>query len=162
MKPSSTVRIPVQEDCQCGSFTLGWRKYPVRITHLNIEFFTAQIEQKIAKKFKVSKFGILRFQDAEWRVEIMSKWVRQDGYIELELKQLEELVTQRVDRASLLARNRSQKLITSDPLLPLAVFMAVFTAFLILPGLGGRWGTSSFIVQWAENCFQAVRKLLRT
>jgi len=155
------LRIPVVKGYQCGSLSLGWRKYPVRITQMNSAFFTAQIEPKIAKKLKVSKVGLLRFQDADWRVEIISKWIRQDGCIELELQLIEEIFAQRVDRASLLVQSRSRKLITNDPILPLAIFFATVIAFFVMPGFGGRGGTSSLIVRWAENCFQVVRTILQ-
>ncbi|MFN9984838.1 MAG: hypothetical protein ACK52S_04735 [Pirellula sp.] len=161
MTPTSAVRIAVVAGYQCGSLKLGWRKYPVRITQMNSVSFTALIEPKIATKIKVSKVGILRFQDADWRVSVISKWVRQDGSIELELQLIEELFRPRVDKAPLLSRNRTRNLMLTDPLLPLAIFFAIFVTFLVMPGFGGRWGTSSLIVQWAEDCFRAVRTVFR-
>lgn len=161
MKVTSAVRIAVVDGYQRGSLKLGWWKYPVRITQMNSVSFTAEIAPKIATKFKVSKVGLLRFQDTDWRVSIISKWVRPDGSIELELELLEELFRQRVEKAPLLAKNRTRNLMLTDPLLPLAIFFAVFLTFLVMPGFGGRWGTSSFIVQWAEDCFRAVRTVFR-
>jgi hypothetical protein len=161
MNPTNSARIAVIEGYQLGSFKLGWRWYSVRITQMNSVSFTAQIDPKIAAKFQVSKVGILRFQDADWRVSIISKWVREDGLIELELQLIEELFKQQVEKASLLAKNRQRNLILSDPLLPLVIFFGIFITFLVMPGFGGRWGTSNLIVQWVEDCFGAIRTVFR-
>jgi len=162
MKQTPAVRIAVVDGYQRGSLRMGWRRYPVRITQMNSVSFTAQIEPKVAGKFNVSKVGVLRFQDTDWQIAIISKWVRQDGLIELELQIVQEFFKQNIDKAPLLAKNRTRNLMLTDPLLPLAIFFAIFLTFLVMPGFGGRWGTSSLIVQWTEDCFRVVRTLLRS
>ena len=161
MSSTNLARIAVVEGYQRGSIKLGWGWYSVRITQMNSVSFTAQIEPKIAAKFQVSKVGLLRFQDADWRVSIISKWVREDGLIELELQLVEELIKQQVEKASLLTKSRERNLMQGDPLLPLVIFFGIFITFLVMPGFGGRWGTSNIIVQWVEDCFRTIRALFR-
>ncbi|MBM3967896.1 MAG: hypothetical protein FJ308_23005 [Planctomycetes bacterium] len=162
MKQTPAVRIAVVDGYQCGSLKMGWRSYPVRITQMNSVSFTAQIEPKIAARFKVSNVGVLRFQDTDWQIAIISKWVRQDGLIELELQLVQELFKQSIDKAPFLVKNRTRNLMLTDPLLPLTIFFAIFLTFLVMPGIGGRWGTSSLIIQWTEDCFRVVRSLFRS
>lgn len=162
MKKTPAVRIAVVDGYQRGSLKMGWRRYPVRITQLDSLSFTAQIPPKIAAKFKVSKVGVLRFQDTDWQISIISKWVRQDGLIELELQIVQEFFKQSIDKAPLLAKNRMRNLMFTDPLLPMAIFFSIILTVLVMPGFGGRWGTSSLIVQWTEECFRVVRTLFRS
>jgi hypothetical protein len=81
--------------------------------------------------------------------------------IELELQLVEELIKQQVEKASLLTKSRERNLMQGDPLLPLVIFFGIFITFLVMPGFGGRWGTSNIIVQWVEDCFRTIRALFR-
>jgi hypothetical protein len=146
----------LNEENQAGTLQLGRRRHTLRVTEMSAFEFIAVIANKPVANLKLGSQATLRVLEGEWRVTIKGKSMLPDGQVRLEMEQVEDTSEPEVPRNGFFTGSRSVALSARDPILPLAIAVAVIITVLILPSLGGKWGTSQPISDSVQSGWKSV------
>ncbi len=137
------------------------RRFQVEVLELSRDSFFVRVPVTIARKIAVGSKSKLLYQEMLWSVLCTNKWIGQLNQVDLEFKQLKELTTPKLRRASLSGQAKQVAAIgQTDPTLPVAMLGALIITVLILPAWGGQWGTSEYLCSAVSTTWSALSELV--
>jgi hypothetical protein len=138
-----SYRCKVSAGNSLGFLYLGARKFKVEVKEMSRDVFSVRAPASIARKIVVGKKSKLMHQDMLWSVLCTHKWIAESNEVDVEFKQLDELIEPKLNKAPLLGKSTQVAAISqTDPTLPVAMIGAFVLTILIMPAWGGQWGTS--------------------
>ncbi len=144
-----------------GSLQLGMRRFSVEVLEMSRDSFCVRLPAAIAKKVVVGKKSKLMYQEMLWSVLCTNKWIGESNQVDLEFKQLDELISPKLNRAPLSGKSTQVATIgQTDPTLPVAMLGAFILAILIMPAWGGQWGTSDKLCGLVSTTWSALSGLV--
>ncbi len=144
-----------------GSLRLGMRRFRVEVLEMSRDSFCVRLPAAIAKKVVVGKKSKLMYQEMLWSVLCTNKWIGESNHVDLELKQLDELISPKLKRAPLSGKSTQVAAIgQTDPTLPVAMLGAFVLAILIMPAWGGQWGTSDRLCALVSSTWSLLSGLV--
>jgi hypothetical protein len=144
-----------------GSLQLGMRRFSVEVLEMSRDSFCVRLPAAIAKKVVVGKKSKLMYQEMLWSVLCTNKWIGDSNHVDLEFKQLDELISPKLNRAPLSGKSAQVAAISqTDPTLPVAMLAAFVLAILIMPAWGGQWGTSEKLCGLVSTTWSALSGLV--
>ncbi len=149
-------RYHLSDENQRGALQLGRRKIPLRVTEMSACDYVAIIDAEPVAKLKVGGMARLHVLEGDWKVTILEKALLPNGQIQLSMEQVDEEVEPDVPRTSFFASSRSVAVGSRDPILPLAIAVVLVITIMIVPSLGGKWGTSQAISDGAQEAWRFV------
>jgi len=160
--PFTPERYHLVPENQRGSLKIGRKRHPLVVTELSACEFRGIIHPELASKMTTHSVYALRVMDGEWQVTLKDKSFRPDGLVNLELEQVEEIPKTALPRRSWFGGSRSISLSSNDPIVAMAIILATVLTVMIVPSLGGRWGTSQWITVGIQSLWQALIGFFRS
>jgi len=157
---ANSYRCKVCEGNSKASLQIGRRRFQVDVMELSRDTFCIRLAAADAKKVKVGGKSKLYYQEMIWSVLCTQKWFSSAEYVELELKQLEELTPINAPKSSLLNQSKCSSAMPADNTLPIAFGVSLIAVVLIMPAWGGQWGTSDAICSAVSATWTAVGQLV--
>jgi hypothetical protein len=137
------------------------RRFSVEVVAMSRDSFCVRLPAAIAKKVVVGKKSKLMYQDMLWSVLCTNKWIGDSNQVDLEFKQLGELILPKLNRAPLSGKSTQLAAISqTDPTLPVAILGAFILSILIMPAWGGQWGTSDKLCGLISTIWTALSGLV--
>ncbi|MCY2984086.1 MAG: hypothetical protein NTY15_10695 [Planctomycetota bacterium] len=144
-----------------GYLQLGMRRFSVEVLEVSRDSFCVRLPEAIAKKVGVGKKSKLMYQEMLWSVLCTNKWIGVSNHVDLEFKQLDELILPKLRRSALLGKStQGMSIGQTAPTLPAAMLGAFILAILIMPAWGGQWGTSDKICGLVSTTWTALSGLV--
>jgi len=140
---------------------VGIRRFNVEVLEMSRDSFCVRVPIAIAKKVVVGKKSKLMYQEMLWSVLCTHKWIGESNQVDLEFKQLDELIAPKLNKAPLSGKSTQVAAIgQTDPTLPVAMLGAFVLAILIMPAWGGQWGTSDKLCSIVSTIWSALSGLV--
>lgn len=150
----SNLRFKLSQENQIGTLQIGRKTFAVNVIEMSLCQFSVLVDEKLAKKLKIGAKAGLQILDKDCRVVVKTKRELHQGQVQLELDQIEEVIRTESRKAIAFSRPNRVRVAGSDSLLPFAIAISVIVAIMILPSLGGRWGTSKVFSKTVEKTWK--------
>ncbi len=158
---TQSYRCKVSAGNTRGTLQVGMRRFSVEVLEMSRDSFSVRAPAAVANKVVVGKKSKLLYQEMLWSVLCTHKWIGESNRVDLEFKQLDELIEPKLNRAPLSGKPtqlaaRDQ----TDSTLPAAMLGAFILAILIMPAWGGQWGTSDKLCSLVSTTWSALSSLV--
>jgi hypothetical protein len=147
----SAVRFKLIEENQPGTLEIGRRMYSMKVIEMSVCRFTAIVDHKPSQKVRVGGYARIRILDKDCKVAVRKKRLLDHGKVQLELEQIDEPIRPERKAWTLFSTPKTVRLSGGDSLMPVMIIFAALVTILIIPSIGGRWGTSEVISEAVET-----------
>ncbi len=159
---SRAFQITPPDDMQLGLLCTNLMNHPVAVTGQSWLGFTIRVPEKLAKKLSYGKFGRLRYQGDEYKVQYDVQEKVSSTEVDVSLLLTDESYSKHRTRKAVGVKSRSIQVAQKDSVFSAAVLLCFLLILLALPGWGDQWGTSHYFDEGCRTITQGFYQALQS